>query len=128
MPTAHDTQRGSLKVYLGYAAGVGKTFQMLGDAHAAAQRAVDVVVAYFQPHARADTIAQVQSLELVPHGKVDYRGRTFEEMDTAAVLRRKPQIAWWTNWHTRIFLAPNAPSAGKTFNSCWMLGLKCGPP
>jgi two-component system, OmpR family, sensor histidine kinase KdpD len=93
MSAAYDTQRGSLKVYLGYAAGVGKTFQMLGDAHAAAQRAVDVVVAYFQPHARADTIAQLQSLELVPHGKIDYRGRTFEEMDTAAVLRRKPQIA-----------------------------------
>ena len=78
MSTAYDTQRGSLKVYLGYAAGVGKTFQMLGDAHAAAQRAVDVVVAYFQPHARADAIAQLQSLELVPHGKIDYRGRTFE--------------------------------------------------
>jgi two-component system sensor histidine kinase KdpD len=93
MSAAHDTPRGSLKVYLGYAAGVGKTFQMLGDAHAAAQRSVDVVVAYFQPHARADTIAQLQSLELVPHGKIDYRGRTFEEMDTAAVLRRKPQIA-----------------------------------
>jgi two-component system, OmpR family, sensor histidine kinase KdpD len=93
MPAASDTQRGSLKVYLGYAAGVGKTFQMLGDAHAAAQRAVDVVVAYFQPHARADTIAQLQSLELVPHRKINYRGRTFEEMDTAAVLRRKPQIA-----------------------------------
>jgi len=51
------------------------------------------VVAYFQPHARGDTVAQVQSLEFVPHGKVDYPGRTFEEMDTAAVLRRKPQIA-----------------------------------
>jgi two-component system sensor histidine kinase KdpD len=93
MPAADDTQRGKLKVYLGYAAGVGKTFQMLADGHAAAQRGVDVVVAYFQPHARPDTIAQVQGLEIVPHRKIEYRGKTFEEMDTDAVLRRKPQIA-----------------------------------
>ena len=52
MPVPEETQRGNLKVYLGYAAGVGKTFQMLGDAHAAAQRGLDVVVAYFEPHAR----------------------------------------------------------------------------
>jgi two-component system, OmpR family, sensor histidine kinase KdpD len=93
MPAAFDTQRGALKIYLGYAAGVGKTFQMLGDTYAAVQRGVDVVVAYFQPHDRADTIAQLQSLELVPRRKIEYRGGTFEEMDTAAVLRRKPQIA-----------------------------------
>ena len=88
-----DTPRGSLKVYLGYAAGVGKTFQMLGDAHAAAQRGVDVVVAYFQPHARPDTIEQAQGLEIVPHRKIAYRGKTFEEMDTEAVLRRRPSTA-----------------------------------
>jgi two-component system sensor histidine kinase KdpD len=93
MPAADDTQRGNLKVYLGYAAGVGKTFQMLADGHAATQRGVDVVVAYFQPHARPDTIAQVQGLEIVPHRKIEYRGKTFEEMDTEAVLQRKPQIA-----------------------------------
>jgi len=93
MPAADDTQRGNLKVYLGYAAGVGKTFQMLADGQAAAQRGVDVVVAYFEPHARPDTIEQAQGLEIVPHGKVEYRGKTFEEMDTAAVLRRRPNIA-----------------------------------
>ncbi len=93
MPAAGDIQRGNLKVYLGYAAGVGKTFQMLADGHAAAQRGVDVLVAYFQPHARPDTIAQVQGLEIAPHRKVEYRGKTFEEMDTDAVLQRKPQIA-----------------------------------
>jgi hypothetical protein len=86
MPVPADTPRGSLKVYLGYAAGVGKTFQMLADGRAAAQRGVDVVVAYFQPHARPDTIAQVQGLEIVPHHKIEYRDRTFEEMDTEAVL------------------------------------------
>jgi two-component system, OmpR family, sensor histidine kinase KdpD len=93
MPESADTPRGSLKVYLGYAAGVGKTFQMLADGHAAAQQGVDVVVAYFQPHARPDTIEQAQGLEMVPHRKVEYRGKTFEEMDTDAVLRRRPSIA-----------------------------------
>jgi two-component system sensor histidine kinase KdpD len=93
MPESVDTPRGSLKVYLGYAAGVGKTFQMLADGHAAADRGVDVVVAYFQPHARPDTIEQAQGLEIVPHRKIEYRGKTFAEMDTEAVLRRKPGVA-----------------------------------
>ena len=93
MPAPADTPRGSLKVYLGYAAGVGKTFQMLADAHAAAQRGVDVVTAYFQPHARPDTIEQAQGLEIVPHRRIEYRGKTFEEMDTEAVLQRRPAIA-----------------------------------
>jgi two-component system sensor histidine kinase KdpD len=78
---------------LGYAAGVGKTFQMLADGHAAAQQGVDLVLAYFQPHARPDTIEQAQGLEMVPHRKIEYRGKTFEEMDTEAVLHRRPNIA-----------------------------------
>jgi len=93
MATPAETRRASLKVYLGYAAGVGKTFQMLADGHAAAQRGVDVVLAYFEPHARPDTIAQSRSFEAVPHKKVTYRGKVFEEMDTEAVLARKPQVA-----------------------------------
>ena len=93
MPAVSDAPRGSLKVYLGYAAGVGKTFQMLADGHAAAERGVDVVVAYFQPHARTDTIGQAEGLEMVPHSKIEYRGKTFEEMDTEAVLQRRPGIA-----------------------------------
>jgi two-component system sensor histidine kinase KdpD len=109
MPAPVDTPRGSLKVYLGYAAGVGKTFQMLADGHAAAQRGVDVVVAYFQPHARPDTIAQAQGLEAVPHRKIEYRGKTFEEMDTEAVLLRKPKIALVDELaHT------NIPGSGRT--------------
>ncbi len=93
MPVPADTPRGSLKVYLGYAAGVGKTFQMLADGRAAAQRGVDVVTAYFQPHARPDTIEQAKGLEIVPHRRIEYRGKTFEEMDTEAVLQRRPAIA-----------------------------------
>jgi len=93
MPDSADIPRGSLKVYLGYAAGVGKPFQMLADGHAAAERGVDVVIAYFEPHARPDTIGQAQGLEIVPHRKSEYRGKTFEEMDTEAALRRRPSIA-----------------------------------
>ncbi len=93
MPAPADTPRGSLKIYLGYAAGVGKTFQMLADGHAAAQRGVDVVLAYFEPHARPDTIAQAQTLEAVPHRKIEYREKIFAEMDTEAVLGRKPRLA-----------------------------------
>jgi two-component system, OmpR family, sensor histidine kinase KdpD len=93
MAESADTPHGSLKVYLGYAAGVGKTFQMLADGGAAAQRGVDVVLAYFQPHARPDTIEQAQGLAIVPHRKIEYRGKTFDEMDTEAVLLRRPSIA-----------------------------------
>lgn len=93
MSAPEETQRGNLKVYLGYAAGVGKTFQMLADAHAAVEPGADVAVAYFEPHARRDTIAQVQGLDVVAHRKLEYRGRTFQEMDTDAVLARKPRVA-----------------------------------
>jgi two-component system, OmpR family, sensor histidine kinase KdpD len=93
MPAPANPPRGTLKIYLGYAAGVGKTFQMLADGQAAVQRGVDVVVAYFQPHARPDTIAQAQGLEAALRRKIEYRGKIFEEMDTEAVLQRRPTIA-----------------------------------
>jgi two-component system sensor histidine kinase KdpD len=93
MSSADPTRRGKLKVYLGYAAGVGKTFQMLADGQAAAQRGVDVVLAYFEPHARPDTIAKTQGLEVIPHRRIEYRGTFFQELDTDAVLQRRPAIA-----------------------------------
>ncbi len=93
MRTAENILRGKLKIYLGYAAGVGKTFQMLADGQLAAQRGLDVVVAYFEPHARADTIAQVQGFEILPDRKIHYRDHAFREMNTEAILRRKPRIA-----------------------------------
>ena len=93
MSESEETQRRKLKVYLGYAAGVGKTFQMLSDAQAARQRGLDVVIAYFEPHARPDTIAQAEGLEMLPPRQIDYRNRVFKEMDTDATLRRKPDIA-----------------------------------
>ena len=85
--------RGKLKIYLGYAAGVGKTFQMLEEAQALRARGVDVVIGYFEPHGRKDTIAKTEGLEMVPRKVVSYRGSTFEEMDIDALLERAPAIA-----------------------------------
>jgi two-component system sensor histidine kinase KdpD len=84
--------RGKLKVYLGYAAGVGKTYAMLTEAQDLKRHGSDVLVGYFEPHGRKDTMVLVEGLEVIPRRKVDYRGAVFEEMDTDAILRRHPQI------------------------------------
>lgn len=84
--------RGRLKVFLGYAAGVGKTYQMLNEAQELRHKGVDVVVGYFEPHGRQDTIAKTADLELIQRKKVEYRGALFEEMDVEAILRRKPAV------------------------------------
>ena len=86
-----ETQRGKLKIFMGYAAGVGKTYKMLEEAHEMKSAGVDIVVGYFEPHGRQDTIAKSEGLETIPRKKVDYRGSTFEEMDTDAILARNPQ-------------------------------------
>jgi two-component system sensor histidine kinase KdpD len=85
--------RGKLKIYLGYAAGVGKTYQMLEEAQALKAKGVDVVIGYFEPHGRKDTIAKTEGLEMIPRRKIEYRGATFEEMDTEAIIARHPQVA-----------------------------------
>ena len=85
--------RGRLKVFLGYAAGVGKTYQMLTEAQELKRRGVDVVVGYFEPHARPETIALTEGLEIVARRTVEYRSASFEEMDTDAVLHRRPRVA-----------------------------------
>src|SRR5579884_1922839 len=84
--------RGELRIFLGYAAGVGKTYQMLADARELKAKGVDVVVGYFEPHGRQDTIAMSEGLEFVPRKRVDYRGTHFEEMDTDAILARRPSV------------------------------------
>ena len=86
-------KRGRLKIFLGYAAGVGKTYQMLTEARELKERGIDIVIAYFEPHGRKDTIALIEGLEVVPRKVVEYKGSLFEEMDTDAVLRRRPQVA-----------------------------------
>jgi two-component system, OmpR family, sensor histidine kinase KdpD len=86
-------KRGRLKVYIGSAAGVGKTFQMLEEAHALKKRGVDVVLAFIETHDRLDTAALIEGLEVIPRQRVEYKGVAIEEMDLEAVLRRRPQVA-----------------------------------
>ncbi len=85
--------KGKLKIFLGYAAGTGKTYQMLTEAQELKARGIDVVVGYFEPHARVETIAKTYSLEFVPRLRLEYRGTTLEDMDTDAVIARRPQVA-----------------------------------
>jgi two-component system sensor histidine kinase KdpD len=85
--------RGKLKVFLGYAAGVGKTYKMLLEAQERRQQGADVVVGYFEPHGRLDTIAQLEGLEVIPRRRIEYRGTVFEEMDVDAIVARRPQVA-----------------------------------
>jgi two-component system sensor histidine kinase KdpD len=86
-------QRGRLKIYLGFAAGVGKTYKMLEEAHALHRRGVDVVIGFIETHGRAETAALIEGLEVVPRKKIEYRGVTVEELDVDAVLARKPAVA-----------------------------------
>jgi two-component system sensor histidine kinase KdpD len=86
-------KRGRLKLYIGFAAGVGKTYQMLEEAHALKKRGVDVVLAFVETHGRQETAALMDGLEVVPRKRIAYRGVTVEEMDVEAVLARKPQVA-----------------------------------
>jgi two-component system, OmpR family, sensor histidine kinase KdpD len=86
-------ERGRLKLYIGFAAGVGKTYRMLEEARALRKRGVDIVLAFIETHGRAETARLVDGVEQVPRRKVDYRGVVVEEMDLDTVLRRKPKIA-----------------------------------
>ena len=74
-------QRGRLKIYLGFAAGVGKTYDMLQEGNRLRRQGVDVVIGYVEPHGRAETIAQIGELEQVPRRRIEYRGIVLEEMD-----------------------------------------------
>ena len=86
-------KRGRLKVYIGPAAGVGKTYQMLEESHALKKRGVDVVLGFIETHGRAETQALIEGLEVIPRRRIDYRGVPVEEMDLDAVLKRHPQVA-----------------------------------
>jgi two-component system sensor histidine kinase KdpD len=85
-------QRGRLKVYLGYAAGVGKTWQMLQEAHRLRDEGIDVVVGLVETHGREGIVRLVEGLEIIPRRRQEYRGIVIEEMDLDAILARKPQI------------------------------------
>lgn len=86
--------RGKFKVFLGYAAGTGKTYRMLEEGQKLKEQGVDVVIAYFEQHGRKDTIAKAEGLETVPRKVMEYRGSVFEEMDTEAVIQRKPEVCF----------------------------------
>src|SRR5579875_1661402 len=85
--------RGHLRIYLGAAAGVGKTYAMLAEGHRRAERGADVVVAFAETHGRPHTAALLDGLEAIPRATMTYRGASFEEMDTDAVLARRPRVA-----------------------------------
>lgn len=84
--------QGSLKIFFGYAAGVGKTYAMLEAAHQAQKEGIDVVVGYVEPHARPDTLALLTGLEVLPNQAIDYRGIQLREFDLDQALRRRPQL------------------------------------
>lgn len=85
-------KHGRLKVYLGFAAGVGKTYRMLEEAHALKRRGVDVVIGVVETHGRAETAALMEGLPAVPRRRFEYRGVMLEEMDVEAVVERRPQV------------------------------------
>jgi two-component system, OmpR family, sensor histidine kinase KdpD len=85
--------RGRLRIYLGAAPGVGKTFAMLNEGRRRTSRGTDVVAGLVETHGRANTAAQIGDLEVVPRRRISYRGTEFEEMDVDAILARKPQVA-----------------------------------
>jgi two-component system sensor histidine kinase KdpD len=87
------SQRGRLKVYLGYCAGVGKTYQMLQEGHRLKAEGIDVVIGLLETHGRADIAKLAEGLEVVPRRRQEYHGVTVEEMDVDKLLARKPQVA-----------------------------------
>ncbi len=86
-------QRGRLKIYLGFAAGVGKTYEMLLEGQRLKRRGVDVVIGMVETHGRTETAAQIGDLEQLPRRRIEYRGVVLEEMDIDAILTRRPSVA-----------------------------------
>jgi len=84
--------RGRLKVYLGMAAGVGKSVRMLDDAHAARRAGLDIAIGFIEPHGRVETAERIRDLEVIPRTRVQYRDVLLEEMDLDAILARHPDV------------------------------------
>jgi two-component system, OmpR family, sensor histidine kinase KdpD len=92
MPAMASSERGHLKVFIGMAPGVGKTYRMLQEGVSEADSGRDVVIGYLESHGRAETVAQGEGLEVVPRRTVSYRGAPLQEMDLPAVLAREPEL------------------------------------
>src|ERR1700737_5061499 len=88
-----DNPAGRLKIFLGAAPGVGKTYEMLQSAHARRKAGIDIVVGVVETHGRAETEALLQGLEVLPRKRLEYRDQILEEMDLDALIARHPQIA-----------------------------------
>ena len=86
-------ERGKLKLYIGSAAGVGKTYRMINEAHDLKRRGVDVVIGFVETHKRSETEAQLRNMEIIPTQRLEYRGVTLEEMDVDSIVARHPQVA-----------------------------------
>ena len=86
-----DRRRGELRIYVGFAAGVGKTYAMLNEGRRRRDRGTDVVVGFIETHGRPRTAEQVADLEVLPRRLIEYRGSTFEEMDVDGLLARAPR-------------------------------------
>ena len=96
LPDPHEhavpPEPAKLKIYLGAAPGVGKTYQMLEDAHLMRKQGIDVVIGFVEPHKRADTEAMIRDLEVIPQRAIPYRSVMLHEMDLTAILARRPQV------------------------------------
>jgi two-component system sensor histidine kinase KdpD len=87
-----ESEQARLRIYIGAAAGVGKTYQMLDEAHQLKAQGVDVVLGFIEPHGRIETEALIDGLEQVPRKNLNYRGSTFEEMDVDGIIARRPAM------------------------------------
>jgi two-component system sensor histidine kinase KdpD len=93
MKIVHKQQRGHLKIFLGYAPGVGKTYSMLNEANRRLKRGQNIVIGYLESHNREETNKQIGNLPVVPRKEIEYNGIVMEEMDTGAVIALKPEFA-----------------------------------
>lgn len=89
----NSEKKGKLKIFIGYAPGVGKTYSMLNEGNRRAKRGKDIVIGYVESHQREETDRQIGDLELIPRKKISYNNVVMEEMDTDAIIARKPDIA-----------------------------------
>lgn len=127
-PDETRVRQGRLKIFFGYAAGVGKTYAMLEMAHQMKDMGVDVVAGYVEPHIRPATMKLVEGLECLPPLVVSYKGITLREFDLDAALARKPQLILVDELAHSNAQAAAMSSAIRTLKSCCAPGSMCTPP
>lgn len=98
-----EKKRGKLKIYFGYAAGVGKTYAMLHDAHEVKKDGIDVIAGYIEPHIRPETTVLLEGLESLPPLEINYKGIVLKEFDLDEAIRRMPELILVDEWIILIF-------------------------